>query len=170
MVNLIDAFDITGGSSLQESTEKCSAEREFDCAAYLYGLVTKGMTTTVTTAMTTVPSPATKVVMQTENLNIISQTLELTRVESPHQQQQPPPPRPQAQQKIRGPSSGGSRPFPRAIRGSGANESSKDHIRNEKKTLRSHKDKLTDEQVWSAKQNTGSKIWGHDDRFDNDYE
>ncbi|XP_043464731.1 uncharacterized protein LOC122500071 [Leptopilina heterotoma] len=54
---------------------------------------------------------------------------------------------------------------PRAIRGSGATDP-----RNMKKSPRGKKDKLTDEQVWSSKQNSSSKVWGHDDRFEKDYD
>ncbi|XP_051173263.1 uncharacterized protein LOC127289387 isoform X2 [Leptopilina boulardi] len=55
--------------------------------------------------------------------------------------------------------------LPRAIRGSGATDQ-----RNMKKSPRGKKDKLTDEQVWSSKQNSSSKVWGHDDRFEKDYD
>ncbi|XP_008207935.1 uncharacterized protein LOC100679564 isoform X2 [Nasonia vitripennis] len=66
------------------------------------------------------------------------------------------------------PSAANERPvMPRAIRGAGAVDSGKD--KNAKKSPRGKKDKLTDEQIWSSKQNTGSKVWGHDDRFDKDY-
>lgn len=54
---------------------------------------------------------------------------------------------------------------PRAIRGSGATDQ-----RNMKKSPRGKKEKLTDEQVWSSKQNSSSKVWGHDDRFEKDYD
>lgn len=54
---------------------------------------------------------------------------------------------------------------PRAIRGSGATDQ-----RNMKKSPRGKKDKLTDEQVWSSKQKSSSKVWGHDDRFEKDYD
>lgn len=57
---------------------------------------------------------------------------------------------------------------PRAIRGAGAADSAKDKFA-PKKSPRGRKDKLTDEQIWSSKQNTSSKVWGHDDRFDKDY-
>ncbi|XP_014217528.1 uncharacterized protein LOC106646039 [Copidosoma floridanum] len=60
------------------------------------------------------------------------------------------------------------RPVPRAIRGAGALDTYKD--RNLKKSPRGKKDKLTDEQIWSSKQNTNSKNWGHDDRFEKDYD
>ncbi|XP_012274003.1 uncharacterized protein LOC105696248 [Orussus abietinus] len=64
--------------------------------------------------------------------------------------------------------SGASAPVPRAIRGSGVADSGKEH-KNDKKSPRGKKDKLTDEQVWSSKQVTNSKVWGHDDRFEKDY-
>ena len=65
------------------------------------------------------------------------------------------------------PNTGMDKPVPRAIRGAGAADSTKD--KNTKKSPRGRKDKLTDEQIWSSKQNTSSKVWGHDDRFDKDY-
>lgn len=58
--------------------------------------------------------------------------------------------------------------MPRAIRGAGAAENSKD--KNAKKFPRGKKDKLTDQEIWSSKQNTSSKVWGHDDRFEKDYD
>ena len=65
------------------------------------------------------------------------------------------------------PTNSGNAPVPRAIRGSGATDQ-----RNMKKSPRERgrRDKLTDEQVWSSKQNSSSKVWGHDDRFEKDYE
>lgn len=56
---------------------------------------------------------------------------------------------------------------PRAIRGAGAGESTKD--KNINRLHKGNRDKMTDDQIWSSKQNTNSKVWGHDDRFDKDY-
>ena len=56
---------------------------------------------------------------------------------------------------------------PRAIRGAGSIDNAKD--KNNKKSPRGKKERLTDEDIWSSKQNTSSKSWGHDDRFDKEY-
>lgn len=58
--------------------------------------------------------------------------------------------------------------LPRAIRGLGIRENRKENTGDKK--VKGKKDKLTDEQVWSSKQNNSSKSWGHDDRFERDYE
>ncbi|XP_011493858.1 PREDICTED: uncharacterized protein LOC105359079 [Ceratosolen solmsi marchali] len=57
---------------------------------------------------------------------------------------------------------------PRAIRGTGATDSTKD--KSNRRSPRGRKDKLTDEQVWSSKPNTCSRVSEHDDRFDKDYD
>lgn len=58
--------------------------------------------------------------------------------------------------------------LPRAIRGLGIRENRKENAPDKK--VKGKKDKLTDEQVWLSKQNNSSKSWGHDDRFERDYE
>ncbi|XP_015523115.1 uncharacterized protein LOC107226726 [Neodiprion lecontei] len=58
--------------------------------------------------------------------------------------------------------------LPRAIRGLGIRENRKENTGDRK--VKGKKDKLTDEQVWSSKQHNSNKSWGHDDRFDRDYE
>ena len=63
------------------------------------------------------------------------------------------------------PTNSGNTSIPRAIRGSGATDQ-----RNMKKSPRGKREKLTDDQVWSSKQNNSSKVWGHDDRFEKDYD
>lgn len=56
---------------------------------------------------------------------------------------------------------------PRAIRGSGASNYNKEP-KNEKKSPRSKA--KTDDQFWSSNQLNMNKGWGHDDRFDKDYD
>lgn len=140
---LIFFLRIAGSSRVLENDSQFRTGREFNSESYFYGILTKGMR-----------------LPRNENNVVTAIAHEPTRNELPP---------PQVQKKNRGPNSGVSGPLPRAIRGSGASETSKEH-KNDKRSPRGHKEKLTDEQVWSAKQNTGSKVWGHDDRFDNDYE
>lgn len=71
------------------------------------------------------------------------------------------------------PNSGG-RPMnsvPRAIRGSGATDAKDHHNRGENKkfTVKKDKNSPSSDAQWSKWNDTGSKNWGHDDRFNKDY-
>ncbi|XP_043280717.1 uncharacterized protein [Venturia canescens] len=146
---------------LPEDGSSCIYSREFNQQLYFYQLLSKGMIKTESVVIQQTPSNKIQPQQQQQQQHHHHQQQHQQHQQQQQQQQQVP-------QKMNR-NEGNPGPVPRAIRGTGASESSKDH-RNDKKTSRNHKDKLTDKQVRMTKPNTNSKVWGHDDRFDNDYE
>lgn len=130
-----------------EPTYRPEDDREFNQQSYFHELLTKGMVKTESDAFQQAPSNLIKSQQQQQQQH--------------HHQQAP--------QKMHQ-NEGNPGPVPRAIRGAGASESSKDSANDKKPAFRSQKNNRVDKRIGASKTNTNKQIWGHDDRFHNDYE